>query len=68
MDQYEALRSKPLVQLLRIAEVKGVISGWSLEGPSLVLHRGEAHVLVQVVDASELLIRWLSEAEDDAVP
>lgn len=67
MDKYEALRSKPLVQLLRIAEVKGVISGWSLEGPSLVLHRGEAHVLVQVVDASELLIRWLSNADDDDV-
>lgn len=62
-NSVDEIRSKPLVELLRIAEVQGVISGWTVNGPSIVLQRDGSHILVRAVDAAALLVRLMSEHE-----
>ena len=61
----DEIRSKPLIELLRIAEAKGVISGWSVNGPSIVLRRKNSHILVRAVDAAALLVRLMAESLED---
>lgn len=68
MDKYDQIRSKPLIELLRIAEAKGVIDGWTVKGPSLVLQQGSSNTLVRAVDAGEVLVRMIrkDQAGDEA--
>ena len=58
------IRSKPLIELLQIAEVKGVLSGWSVTGPSIVLRRHDSHILVRAVDAAALVVRLIAEGPE----
>ncbi len=65
IDHSEEIRSKPLIELLRIAEERGVISGWTVDGACIVLRRKKSNILVSAVDAAGLLVRLMAEAAED---
>ncbi len=53
---------RPLLDLIKQAMDCGVISGWSVEGPHLVLLRNTERIALRPLTAGPVLREWISQA------